>query len=90
MNKTLTEEIEVMWSGLCPTLGISRELPMGLFFPRTPFAKSVGDSSCEGGGGFSIKLRFWWHLLWPEKVYKRMKVFAKNNKKGRLISINVL
>ena len=63
---------------------------MGHLFHCTPTFKSVGDSSCEGGGGFGIELRFWWHLSWRKEVYKRTKVFVKNNKKGRLISINVL
>ena len=63
---------------------------MGCLFHRTPFSKSVGDSSCKGGVCFSIKLCFWWHLLKPQKLYCRKKVFVKNNSKGRLISINVL
>ena len=90
MNATLREEIEILRSWLNPDSGINWESPMGHLFHRTPFAKSVGDSSCEGGGGFSIKLKFWWHLLWPQKVYRRTKVFVENNSKGKLISINVL
>ena len=62
MNETLTEEIEVLRSWLCPTSGISWEAAMAHLFHRTPTFKSLGDSSCGGGGGFSIKLRFWWHL----------------------------
>ena len=63
---------------------------MAYLFFGTPAFKSIDDSSWEGGGGFSIKPRFWWDLLQPEKVYKRTKVFVKDNKKGRLISINIL
>ena len=69
MNETLTEEIELLRSWLSPTSGINCELPIGHLFHCTLFTESVCDNSCKGGRGFSIKLCFWWHLLWPKKVY---------------------
>ena len=63
---------------------------MALMIKKIPFASAAGDAALHGGGGFSLKLRFWWHLLWPKKVYRRTKKFLENNKKGNFISINVL
>lgn len=51
---------------------------------------AAGDSCLYGGGGFSTGLKFWWHLTWPKWVIKRTKLYIPNNKKGNLISINVL
>ena len=54
------------------------------------FAHSAGDSCLNRDGGFSIKLIFWWHILWPDKIQKRTKLSMNDNKNGKLISINVL
>ncbi|KAL7529165.1 hypothetical protein ACHAXR_005018 [Thalassiosira sp. AJA248-18] len=92
VNKTLTEEIELLRAWLAPTSGISWAAAIGHVIKRTPFATSPapGDACCYGGGGFSLELRFWWHLVWPKKIYHRTKVFIENDKDGKLISINVL
>lgn len=90
VNRTLSEEIELLRQWLNPSSGISWESPIGHSIPRTPSAVSVGDSCLFGGGGFCIGLRFWWHLVWPNKVYRRTKAFITDNSNGKLISINVL
>ena len=56
---------------------------------RTPDIQSWGDSSLENAGGFSTKMKFWWHLQWPNEIQtKTLKYFtvqAKHN--DELISI---
>lgn len=89
-NRSLNEEIELLRSWLDPASNISWDSPIHHIIKRSPFAVAAGDSCLFGGGGFSTKLRFFWHLTWPEWVRKRTKLYLPNNKKGDLISINVL
>ena len=35
-------------------------------------------------------MQFWWYIEWPEEVRKYTLVYVRNNKDGKLISINVL
>ncbi len=70
---------------LKPDLGIDWETPMGRLIPCMPFAMIVGNSSLEGAGGFSIALRFWWHLTFPNEVILRMICFKRDNADGTLI-----
>ena len=51
---------------------------------------TYGDSSLEGAGGYSIGLKFWWHIEFPEEVKLCTLLHRKDNKKGQLVSINVL
>ena len=39
--------------------------------PRTPFTTTIGNSSLEGAGGFSIGLGFWWHVCFSDKIVKQ-------------------
>ena len=57
---------------------------------RTPFASSYGDACLDAAGGYSIDLKFWWHVKFPLEVVLRTLKHFPNNKDGRLISINVL
>jgi hypothetical protein len=90
VNATLMDEINLLREWLHPMSGVLWESPLAHIIKRTPLAGSAGDSCCFGGGGWSLGLRFWWHLTWPLKILKRTKLYIENNKKGRLISINVL
>ena len=87
---TLAEELEIFRAWLHPDSEIEWACPMGHLFPRTPLGKTRGDACLHGGGGYSIKLRFWWHLAWPMPIVRRTKLHLENNKSGKLISINVL
>jgi hypothetical protein len=51
---------------------------------------SFGDSCLEGAGGFSTLLGYWWHIPFPNEVKQHTLLHKKDNKDGRLISINVL
>ena len=42
----------------------------------------------QSGGGWSIELLFWWHLIFPQEVLERE--ILPNNKSRLLIPINVL
>ncbi len=65
---TMRAEIEFFRDKLKPDSGIDWETPIAHIIPRTPFATTVGDSSLEGAGGFSIKLGFWWHIQFPNEI----------------------
>jgi hypothetical protein len=55
-----------------------------------PTFTSFKDSCLEGAGGYSALLGYWWHIPFPDEVKKRNLLHKKDNKDGRLISINVL
>ena len=57
---------------------------------RTPFASSYGDACLDAAGGYSIGLKFWWHINFPFEVVFRTLKYLPDNKNRRLISINVL
>ena len=57
---------------------------------KMPAAIASGDSCLDGGGGYSIKLSFWWHLAFPVKLVLRTLQYLPNNKDKKLISISIL
>ncbi|KAL7525487.1 hypothetical protein ACHAXR_003426, partial [Thalassiosira sp. AJA248-18] len=85
INNTMVVEIEFFREALREDSGITWESQLGFMIPRTPLGNCL-----EGGGGYSIKLRFWWHLEFPLEVILRTLLHKKDNKDGLLISINVL
>jgi len=90
INKTMRAEIEFFREMLRPESSIKWETPIAFLIKRTPFAKAYGDACLTGAGGYSVPLRFWWHLEFPEDVVNRTLLHRKNNEDGQLISINVL
>jgi hypothetical protein len=90
INKSMRQEIEFFRERLQPDSGITWEIPIAHIIPRTPTATAYGDSSLEGAGGYFIKLKFWWHILFPKEIKVRTLLHRKDNKDGRLISINIL
>jgi hypothetical protein len=75
---------------LKPNLGINWETPIVHLILRMPFATKVGNISLDGAGGFSIALRFWWHLTFPNKIIQRTLHFKRDNADSTLISIDTL
>jgi hypothetical protein len=55
-----------------------------------PTFTSFGDSCLEGARGYSTLLGYWWHIPFPDEVKQCTLLHKKDNKDGRLISINVL
>ena len=86
----MQQEIIFFRDKLLPSLGIKWKTPIAHVIPQTPTASSFGDSCLEGAGGYSIKLGFWWHIDFPDKVKHRTLLFKYSNKDGKRISINVL
>ena len=66
------------------------EEPIAFLIKRMPYASTFGDACLDAGGGYSIELKFWWHLEFPEAVVRRTLKHLPNNRDKKLISINVL
>jgi hypothetical protein len=64
-------KIEFFWDKLKPDSGIKWKMPIAHLIPQTPFATTIRDGLLEGAGGFSITLRFWWHICFPDEVVQR-------------------
>ncbi len=90
INRTMRAKIEFFRDNLKPNSGIEWETPIAHLIPQTPFATTIGDSSLEGAGGFSIALGFWWHICFPDKIIQRTVLFRSDNEDGLLVPINVL
>ena len=84
---SLREEIDYITELLSDDT-ISLSVPIAHLVPRSPQFTAAADSCKKGGGGWSLDLKFWWHLPYPETVITR--AYLKNNKSGLLVSINVL
>ena len=87
---SMQEEINFFRDKLQPNSGVLWETPIAFLIKRTPFAVACGDACLDGAGGYSLSLRFWWHLEFEEKVIKRTLKYLPNNDNNDLISINVL
>ena len=89
MSKEMRETIDVIIKALDSPHVNTRAL-MGHLIPRDPSGTAWSDSSLQAAGGYSIDMKFWWHIEWPEEIRRRTLLHLRNNKDGRLISINVL
>ena len=87
---SMREELDFFEKFLKPDSGVPWESPIAHLIERTPFASSFGDACLDAAGGYSIDLKFWWHVKFPREVVLRTLKHLPNNKDGRLISINVL
>ncbi len=90
INKTMHQEIDFFHKKLLPKSNIKWETPIAHIIPRMPMFTFFGDSCLEGAGGYSTLLGYWWHIPFPDEVKQRTPLHKKDNKDGRLISINVL
>ena len=87
--KSLREEIDLIAKYLSDD-SIPISSPIAHLIKRDPTFQSFGDASLLSGGGYSVSLTFWWFVAWPEEILQRTLLNLKDNKDGRLISINVL
>ena len=90
VNRTMQDELTFLSQALSPDSGIKFETPIAHLIPRTPTASIIGDSSLLACGGYSITLKFWWHLSFPKEVIERTLLHLKNNSDETFISINCL
>jgi len=89
INRTLREELHIILAALkCRRLGL--RTPIAHLVRRDPSAIAWSDSCLYAAGGFSIAMKFWWYIEWPEEIRKHTLIYVRNNKDGTLISINVL
>jgi hypothetical protein len=90
MNQTMREELTFIASALQPDSGIKFETSIAHLIPRTPMASVVGNSSLLGCGGYSVTLKFWWHLIFPKEIVERTLRHLKDNSDENFISIHCL
>jgi hypothetical protein len=90
IDKTMHQDLDLLWNKLKQDLGIDWETSIVHLIPLMPFAATVGDSSLDSAGGFSIALRFWWHLTFLDKVIQRTLCFKQDNADGMHILIDIL
>jgi hypothetical protein len=67
----MQDELNFIKKALSQGSGIKFETAIGHLIPRTPTASIVGDSSLRACGGYSIKLKFWWHPSFPKEIVER-------------------
>ncbi len=90
VNRTMWDELNFIAHALNPDSGIKFDTPITHLIPRTPTASIVGNSLLLACGGYSITLKFWWHLSFPENVVKQTLLHLKDNSDESFISINCL
>ena len=71
VNETMREELDFLQKALQPEANIKFETSIAHMIPRTPTASLFGDSSLTGCGGYSLELKFWWHIDFPIKIVER-------------------
>jgi hypothetical protein len=68
VNQTMRSELNFLSDVLTPNSGIKFETPIAHLIPRVPRALIIGDSLLVACGGYSITLKFWWHLSFPKDI----------------------
>ena len=89
INRTLKEELHIILSAL-RSRHMSLRTPIAHLVRRDPSSIAWSDSCLFAAGGYSIDMKFWWYIEWPDEIKKHTLVYVQNNKDGTLISINVL
>ncbi len=90
VSKTMQDELYFIAHRLKRDLGIKFKTPIAHFIPKIPMALIVGNSSLLACGGYSITLKFWWHLSFPENVVYQTLLHLKDNSDKSFISIKCL
>ena len=90
VNPTMQDELNFISHAQLPNSGIKFETAIVLLIPRMPTATITGNSSLVACSGYSIKLKFWWHLTFPKKVVEKTLLYLKDNLDTWFIAINCL
>jgi len=77
INKTMREELNLFAQALSASPNIEFSTPIAFIIPRTPSASIFGDLAC---GGYSITLKFWWHLDFPVEIISRTLLHISSEK----------
>jgi hypothetical protein len=86
----MRSKLNFLSDALTPNSGIKFETPIAHLIPRGPTASIISYSLLVACGGYSITLKFWWHLSFPKDIVKQMLLHLKNNSNDTFISINCL
>ena len=91
INKSLREELHLLIS-IVTSDTINWHTPIAHMIPRTPDFQAWGDASLMAAGGFSVDMKFFWHIQWPHSITSKTLKFFKHKIKFKeeLISINLL
>jgi hypothetical protein len=84
------KELRFIWQALQEGSKISFEAPIAFIILRTPSASLFGDSSLTYCGGYSIDLRFWWFIPFPDKIVAKTLLHLKNDLEQNFVLTNVL
>ncbi len=90
VNGTVRDKLNFLSKALEPDSGIVFETPIAHLIPRIPTASIVGNSLLIACGGYSITLKFWWHLSFPKEVVKQTLLHLKDNSDKMFILIKCL
>lgn len=89
INTTLREELQLIIAALS-SRRVKMRTPISHLVRRDPSSVAKSDSSLKAAGGYSIDMKFWWYIEWPAEVRNHTLIYVRNNKEGKLVSINVL
>ena len=92
ITKDLRQTLRLLHDTVFATQHIRWGSPISHLVSRPPDAEAWGDASLKAGGGFSLDLRFWWHLEWPEEVRRRTvnQIQYWDYDQAELVTINIL
>ena len=85
----MREELDFIRQALDDDSGIKFETPIAFIIPQMPTASLFGDSSLLSCGGYSIKLRIWWFLPFPEEIVQK-NLAPSQKQQGSNVHINQL
>ncbi len=89
-RQTMQDVLNLISHALSPDSEIQFKTPIAHLILRIPTASIVGDSSITACGGYSVTLKFWWHLSFPEIIVVKTLLHLKDNSNKSFISINCL
>ena len=89
ITKTMRRELKIVTEALSSPW-IDMWQPLGHLIKRKPSGTGWSDSSLHAAGGYSLDMKFWWYIEWPEKIKSCTLKFVYTNKDGKLVTINAL
>ena len=66
---SMREKLDLFAEYLKTSSGVVWETPIAFLIEHTPFASSYRDRCLDAAGGYSVDLKFWWHIRYQLKRY---------------------
>ena len=86
INTTMREELHLIIRVLESRRVKHRfRTPIAHLVRRDPSATAWSDSCLYAAGGYSVDMKFWWYIEWPDKVRQYTLKYNRTNKDGNLI-----